>query len=308
MKKTILVTDSGLGGLSVFTDIAAQLSKASPWPEVSMIYFNSWPEQNRGYNHLSDMEDRARVFHNALTAMAALEPDEILVACNTLSVIYPFTRFSRTPSIPVSGIVDHGVDMMAEALNHDPDSGVIIFGTPTTARDGSHARHLIQRGIKPERIITQACLNLAGKIERDPFAHEVEDMIRDNVIEAGQRGAGQFKRIFAALCCTHFGYCSDLFERQIKARVKDEAKSQIKHRTRDQVEILNPNKRMAQKILSSALEQANLFQADIRYKIVSRVEWEPSRIAAYERLLGDQSPEVVQALKQYEHIPDLFDV
>jgi glutamate racemase len=256
------------------------------------------------------MDHRARVFHNALTAMAAFEPDEILIACNTLSVIYPFTRFSQTPSLPVTGIVDHGVDMMAEALNQEPDSGVIIFGTPTTARDGSHARQLIQRGIEPERIITQGCLNLAGKIERDPFAPEVEEMIRDNVIEAGQRGAGQFKKIFAALCCTHFGYCSDLFEQQIKEqiKVKDQVKNQVKSQTGEQVEILNPNKRMAQKVLSPALKQASPFHADIEFKIVSRVEWEPSRITAYERLLGDQSPEVVQALKGYEHIPDLFEV
>ena len=302
MKKTILVTDSGLGGLSVFTDIAAGLAKASLWPRVSMIYFNAWPEQTRGYNHQPDMVAKARVFNNALEAMNAYEPDMILIACNTLSVIYPFTEFSRTSAIPVTGIVDHGIEMIAQALESEPESCVIIFGTPTTADAGSHALGLIKKGIEKQRIISQGCVDLAGKIERNPFGHEVEQRVRENVAQAVQRCDKKFTKVFAALCCTHFGYCKDLFEKHLKQQIT--AGQANDHKI--YFEILNPNERMAQNVL--APEQEKPFKADIDMQIVSRVEWEASRIDAYEQLLQSKSQPVVLALKQYELNAELFEV
>ncbi len=51
MKQTseasILVTDSGLGGLSVFNRIASQLADNSVWPGVDLTYFNAWPAPMR---------------------------------------------------------------------------------------------------------------------------------------------------------------------------------------------------------------------------------------------------------------------
>ncbi len=302
MKKTILVTDSGLGGLAVFTDIAAGLARASLWQKVSMIYFNAWPEQTRGYNHQPNMAAKAEVFNNALKSMQTYEPDMILIACNTLSVIYPFTAFSRTTTIPVTGIVDHGIDMIAQALESEPESGVIIFGTPTTADAESHALGLIKKGIAKQRIISQGCVNLAGKIERNPFGHEVEQMVEENVVQAVQqvqRGGKNFKTVFAALCCTHFGYCKDLFKKNLEQQITD------RHKT-EQIKILNPNERMAQKVLAPELKKP--FMADIDMKIVSRVKWEASRIDAYDQLLQSKSQPVVSALKQYELNPELFEV
>ncbi len=307
MKKTILVTDSGLGGLSVFTDIAAGLAKASLWPRVSMIYFNAWPEQTRGYNHQPNMAAKANVFDNALEAMQPYEPDMILIACNTLSVIYPFTAFSRTTPIPVIGIVDHGIEMVARAMKNEPESCVIIFGTPTTADAGSHATELIKKGIAKQRIISQGCVNLAGKIERNPFGHEVEQSIRENVAQAAQQvqqGDKNFKTVFVALCCTHFGYCKDLFKKYLEQQITAGHLAN-KHKT-GQIEILNPNEQMAQRIL--APEQKKPFKADIDIKIVSKVKWEAPRIDAYEQLLQSKSQPVVLALKQYELNPELFEV
>lgn len=306
MKKTILVTDSGLGGLSVFTDIAAGLAKASLWPKVAMIYFNAWPEQTRGYNHQPDMAAKARVFNNALEAMNAYEPDMILIACNTLSVIYPFTAFSRTTAIPVTGIVDHGIEMIAQALESEPESCVIIFGTPTTADAGSHALGLIKKGIAKHRIISQGCVDLAGKIERNPFGHEVEQRVRENVVQAVQQvqqGGKKFTKVFAALCCTHFGYCKDLFEKHLEQQI---TAGHLANNYKIYFEILNPNEKMAQNVLASEHEKP--FKADIDMQIVSRVEWEASRINAYEQLLQSKSQQVVFALRQYELNPELFEV
>ncbi|MCG8565524.1 MAG: aspartate/glutamate racemase family protein, partial [Desulfobacterales bacterium] len=234
----LLVTDSGLGGLSVYADVVEQLASISPCPRVKLTYFNAWPEPHQGYNHYPDMEFKARVFQNAMEAMARFQPQQILIACNTLSVIYEHTPFARSPQIPVFGIVDTGVEMIAKALKADPEAGVVIFGTPTTASSAVHGRALINRGISPDRIINQGCVNLAGTIERTPFSPEVETMVRDNAAQAKAQGADRFKTLYLALCCTHFGYRKELFIQAMEAA------------TRARVHILNPNEAMSQNALA----------------------------------------------------------
>jgi len=298
--KTILVTDSGLGGMSVFAQIAAHLKKRSPWQDVAMIYFNAWPEQNGGYNHFKTMEKRAWVFNNALNTMELFKPDMILIACNTLSVIYPFTTYSRNTKTRVSGIVDHGVQLIYENLMADPDSHVIIFGTPTTIAGNSHQQQLVKMGIQPDRITGQGCINLAGKIERNPFDSNVEQMINTNVIEAVSKTNKPSGTVYAALCCTHFGYCGDLFSKALSKHIKNK------------VTLLNPNQRMADHALENTVKQGNdkptTFSPDIDMQVVSRVFWEPERIEAYERLLKKISKESVKALADYKWNPDLFEI
>ena len=298
--KTILVTDSGLGGMSVFARIAAHLKKKSPWQDISMVYFNAWPEQDKGYNHFKTMDQRAGVFNNALNAMENFKPDMILIACNTLSVIYPFTHFSKEEKPKVSGIVDHGVQLIQKSLMSDLDSQVIIFGTPTTIAEKSHQQQLVKMGIDPKRIINQGCTNLAGKIERDPFSQDVSKMIHTNVSKAVSKIKKSVGTVYAALCCTHFGYCKDLFKTALSGYVKED------------VIILNPNKRMADRAILDyeilSHDKTDVFYPDIDMKVISRVFWEPERIDAYVKLLKDVSPEVVKALAAYEWNPDLFEV
>ncbi len=300
-KTTILVTDSGLGGLSVFADIASQLREKAPFEEIKLVYFNAWPFPDKGYNHFPDMAAKAIVFNNALEAMTKYSPDSILIACNTLSVIYPFTDFSRTTRSLVTGIVDHGINLVYEHLIQTPGSRVVIFGTPTTTGEETHKKALVKMGISPERIINQGCINLAGKIERDPYGQEVTQMVEANTKQAALKLGPVKETVFAALCCTHFGYCSDLFS------------TCLARHTGQKVLSLNPNTRMGQ--LTQVWPSRDLEKMapqfafpKIEMEIVSRVEWEATRITAYERLLKDVSPQTVKALKQYTWNKDLFQV
>jgi len=294
-QKTILVTDSGLGGMSVFARIASLLKKASPWQDVSLIYFNAWPEQDKGYNHFKTMNHRAQVFNSALNAMETFKPDMILIACNTLSVVYPFTDHSQDNKTRVSGIVTHGVELIHETLVSDKESQVIIFGTPTTIAERSHEKALVKMGIDPNRIFNQGCTNLAGKIERNPFGTEVSQMIDANVSQAVSKIHHPGNKIYAALCCTHFGYCSHHFKAALSRHLKQDTI------------LLNPNQRMADQAIKTP-GHTGVFSPDIRMQVVSRVFWEPARIDAYARLLKTASPETVAALADYQWKPELFDV
>ena len=92
---SLVIADSGMGGLSICADIVNGLQARRSYRTVSLTYFNAWPEQDRGYNLLPDMAERIRVFDRALGAMLRFQPDRILIACNTLSALYAHTPFSK---------------------------------------------------------------------------------------------------------------------------------------------------------------------------------------------------------------------
>lgn len=290
---SILVTDSGLGGLSVFAGLANGLARDARYDNIRLIYFNAWPMQYKGYNHFPDMDARARVFHSAMTAMAGFRPDHIYIACNTLSVIYPFTGFAAAPPVPVTGIIDHGVDMIMEKLTAQPDARVIIFGTPATVEARTHETALVRKGISGDRIIGQPCLNLAGKIERDPFGEETAGLITQYTGEAAEKIAGSDGPVYAALCCTHFGYCKEAFTSGLKAH------------TTQPVEIINPNQGMVSRALDGALPGG---APEIDMEIYSRVTWDENRLNAYDALLASDAPRVVSALKTYTLDRELFKI
>jgi len=129
---SLVITDSGMGGLSICADIVKGLQARRAYRSVAVTYFNAWPEQNRGYNLLPGMAERIRVFERALDAMLRFEPDRILIACNTLSALYPDTPFSRKAPVPVTDIIGFGVEQMHAYLCAKADSRVILLGTPTT--------------------------------------------------------------------------------------------------------------------------------------------------------------------------------
>ena len=47
---SIVIADSGMGGLSICADIVNGLEARRSDRAVSLTYFNAWPEQDRGYN------------------------------------------------------------------------------------------------------------------------------------------------------------------------------------------------------------------------------------------------------------------
>lgn len=294
-QQTILVTDSGLGGLSVLNSIANRLETHSPWQQVRLVYFNAWPAPHRGYNHFPTPEKRARVFHNAMEAMARFEPDVILIACNTLSVIYPHTRFSTQTSIHVEGIVDHGVNMLYDCLTRDPNGTAVVLGTPTTASARTHETGLAAQGISPDRIITVACTDLAGRIEREPFSPIVQEMITTYAGQAVDRLGSAPGRVYAALCCTHFGYKGSLFQNAFDALIPG------------RTELLNPNEEMAAARIQDRNQTSPATdKADIEFRVVSQAVWTPEQIASCIDMLDPASPSVAQALHNYEQNNDLF--
>jgi glutamate racemase len=290
---SLVIADSGMGGLSICADIVSGLQSRRSYRSVSLTYFNAWPEQDRGYNLLPGMAERIRVFDRALAAMLRFGPDRILIACNTLSAIYPHTPFSKQAPVPVVGIIDFGVDLIHAYLSARAESRVIILGTPATIEADTHRARLVERGIDAERIVCQPCDRLAGEIEKDPEGATVRAMVESCIRQAAERVPDSRGPVAAALCCTHYGYSQRVFEAALRSVFEGP------------ITILNPNRAMSAALLNDFAPQGH---KDIRIdlEVVSRIVWSGEKIEAIAGLLEAASPLTAGALRRYRHDPDLF--
>jgi glutamate racemase len=294
-KVTIAVTDSGLGGLSVMAEAASRLQAARSFRTVDLVFWNALFSNDSGYNSLPTREERIRVFDSSLRSLAAaVKPDLILVACNTLSVLLDDVPFARETKIPIAGIIDEGVAQLAEALTGNPQAVGLLFGTKTTIAEGAHLRKLVAGGIAASRLIPEPCPNLVGRIEDDWRGKETETLISSFVGEATDRLADRSAPIYAALFCTHFGYAAELWKRAFAARGLNLAG------------LVNPNSRWIDPL--DPPERRNRFRRTrLRTRVVSMVDISPGVRTSLGEWLGRISPETAAALKTYDLVPDLFE-
>ena len=149
---TIVVTDSGLGGLSVAADLASRLPASGIVALGAVVFVNALLDDAIGYNDLKDEADKVRVFDAALAAMESrYRPDLILVACNTLSVFYEKTEHARKGTTETVSIVPMGADLIEQTLKATPDATAIIFATKGTIDSGAHRRILVGQGCPTRR-------------------------------------------------------------------------------------------------------------------------------------------------------------
>jgi glutamate racemase len=292
----LVITDSGLGGLSVCAQLERMLGESTASPmDVRLTFLNAWPEDGQGYNDLADVAARARVFDRVLRRIGEMHPDLLLIACNTLSIIYESTEFRLAPAFPVEGIVDVGVDLFQEALLAAPQGSIVLLGTRTTIESGVHRSRLIERRVSPERIAVKACHGLATAIEHGP-ASEVTSRLIDTCAADAAAASCVGDPLFVGLCCTHYGMVGE----RIAAAVAG-------HSGRNTVP-LDPNARFARNILSrvAGASGAPAVPPRVVVKVISKVQLTADQRNGIGDLLERISPATADALRSYTHVPDLF--
>lgn len=294
-KLTIVITDSGLGGLSVVADAERKFKEHKAFREVELVFVNALFSLNGGYNALRTREQQLAVFSRALSAMQErYSPDLILVACNTLSVLAPDTAFVRGSDVPVAGIVETGVSQIAARLEDRPDARNIMFATRTTVDEGTHLAKLRERGIADEQFVAQACPQLSMYIEQGFDAMDTELLIDAYVDEALSGMGEQSGSLTVSFNCTHFGYSLPAWQLAFESRgVEVEA-------------FLDPNTRMVDFLLPDALAE-RFPESEITVRAVSMVEIPESGIESIGRYLHGVSPDTETALRGYGRVPDLFE-
>lgn len=292
---TLLVTDSGLGGLSVAADVAARLSESGVFENARIVFFNSLFHNRSGYNSLKSEEEKARIFNIALKAMKKkYHPDLLLIACNTLSVLYDNTPFSNKANFPVIGIVATGVDLIAKQLDQNPDATALIFATKTTIGSNAHKNLLVSRGYPERQIVGQACHKLAGSIERGYDSEETIGYIKQYVTEALEKIYNPDAKIFASLNCTHYGYSMQQFKDVFAAVGYPE------------IEIIDPNPQMADFLFKPPYIH-RYAKTNVTVEVVSKTKISEQEIKSLAKLLQQVSPATATAYENYQYNPDLFD-
>jgi glutamate racemase len=287
----ILITDSGVGGLSVVA-YAERFVRTHGWSEpVRLTFANAAPENDYGYNSMPTRVEKLETFDCFLRNVTRrFTPDSIYVACNTLSVLLPDTPYFAEAAIPVKGIVETVVALLEKALEGNPRSTAIIFGTQTTIDAGAYPHLLVQRGIDPSRIVSQACPGLADTISEDREGARTRAEIGRWVRTAIEKMHDPSAPVVACLACTHYGYRRDHFadafaEAGLTATV------------------VNPNERAVDDLFGSASAGE---QHKVEVEFVTRYAIPAATIEALTFFLNDISPKTVAAMRSFVHLPDLF--
>lgn len=187
---TILVFDSGLGGLTVFSEVL----KARP--DARFVY--AADDAAFPYGRLSEDALVARVLTVMERLIAIHDPTLVVVACNTASTLV-LPRLRERFSIPFVGTVP----AIKPAALATRSGYVTVLATPgTVARD--YTRDLIETYAAGCRVNLVGSTRLAGFAEAELTGEPVsdEDLIAELAPCFVEEAAGRTDVV--ALACTHY--------------------------------------------------------------------------------------------------------
>ena len=291
---TIVVTDSGLGGLSVAADLAARLPASGIVRSARVVFVNAEPNGAWGFNDLKNDADKVRIFDGALSAMEArYKPDLILIACNTLSVVWPRTEHAKTGGVETVEIVGLGAGLIRKELAAKPDATALVFATKTTIESEAHKNLLVAQGVAPDHVVGEACPKLAGAIERGAASDETVGYVKKFVAEALEKKTTRGGPLVVRLNCTHYGYVRPLWEQAFAGAGYPGVK------------VLDPNSLMTDLVLKEGGEK-RFPKTAVTVEAVSKVPVDDGTRANLGALLRKTSPETADALMRIRYDPALF--
>jgi glutamate racemase len=239
-----------------------------------------------------DLSEKAKVFNSALNSIErGYNPDIILIACNTLSIVYPHTLYAKNSKTEVKGIVDSGVSLFENKLKSGTDK-IIIFGTPTTINSNVYKNSLIKNGIDETQIVNQACSELETVIQNNPIGEEAKKSIAKFVSEASILANYDSQKVYAGFCCTHYGYSGQIFRDELSKQLNNE------------IEILNPNNTMSDFLFNDSDKVFASCKTTV--EIVSQVKLKDNEIYSLAEIIRKKSPKAATALENYSFVKNLF--
>jgi len=301
-KTKIVVTDSGLGGLSVAARLFNMLKKERVFPTPELIFVNALPETNRGYNTMPDTKLKINTFNRVLEGIEHyFKPSIIAIACNTLSAIADGTKYYRDYQNKIINIIEIAVEMLLRSIYDIREANLIILGTETTILSGVYQNHFIKAGIDKKQLIPTICSGLASAIELDSKSENTKLIIERCISDAFERIVNKQNKSYVLLACTHYGYTAN----QIYDSFKDKGLTDF--------ELIDLNDYLVAELFERTKTDRELSSSskvvsdnEPSIKVFSRCRILPGEIDSIAGLLRYISPETVSALKNYTFKKDLF--
>lgn len=189
-KPRILVFDSGLGGLSIVSELTASRLDADVYYFADTAFFP--------YGEKSDAALIARIPSLMACAVAATDANLVIIACNTASTLALDDVRTRV-KVPVVGVVP--AIKPAAALTN---TGVIgLLATPNTVMR-PYTDKLIADFAQGKRVIRHGALGLAGVAEKMLSGSDLDlDIVRASVAGLFHQTGGDEIDV-VVLACTHY--------------------------------------------------------------------------------------------------------
>src|SRR6202167_3770291 len=196
-RKTILIFDSGLGGLTVYREVAARA-------DADFLYVAD--DAAFPYGALAEPALISRVVALMDELIAAHRPDLVVIACNTASTIV-LAALRKKFTVPFVGTVP----AIKPACAGSVTKRVSVLGTEATVKR-EYTRALIRDYaqdcavtlVGAKRLATYAEAEIAGTPVGDPLiSSEIEPCFRDDGVRTDT----------VVLACTHYPLLIERFSR-----------------------------------------------------------------------------------------------
>ena len=198
-RPSILVFDSGLGGLTVFRAIAAAR------PDAAFTYLAD--DAGFPYGPLPPHALVARVMDVISDAIARFAPDLVVIACNTASTLVLPPLRARYPTLPFVGTVPAIKPAAASSLSRM----VSVLATPgTVARD--YTRDLIAAHAADCAVTLVGAPTLARLAEDFLRANPIDENLVAQAIAPCFVEGDDRRTDTVVLACTHYPLLLHLFE------------------------------------------------------------------------------------------------
>lgn len=200
-----LVFDSGVGGLSVVSEIRLRL------PDTYLSYVAD--DEFRPYGSKTEAQLQARLPGLLASLEDMLEPDVIVVACNTASTTaLPFIR--RAVTAPVIGVVP----AIKPAAQISSTRAIGVLGTPGTVQR-AYVDTLISDFAPDCQVLLRGSTRLVAEAEKKLAGRPVDmKVIKDEIapLFSGRVGADVDAVVLA---CTHFPLLRDDLQAAVRQSV-----------------------------------------------------------------------------------------
>lgn len=195
------IFDSGVGGLSVWREIARQL------PHEDVVYLGDQAHVPYGLRSLDEVRSFSKGIARFLLDHGA---KVIVIACNAASAASLYYLRNLFPDVPIVGM-EPAVKPAAERTR----SGVVgVIATQTTFQ-GKLFASLLQRYARDVRVVTEVGFGLVEAVEAGALdIPETEELLLRHLEPLVEAGADQL-----VLGCTHYPFLRPVIERLVGDRM-----------------------------------------------------------------------------------------